>query len=231
MSVDKIAIKFELPTFRITNNRCSIDVTDTYAFIEGLRYFAQLNKCDIMCDTETPISHNVVRLGKFYRNLVDYYATDTKEYNQRFWDATNSTGKHKYSMLTTLNGNIELIRFDDLDFLNGLVTLNNWISPENRIDFRINSVHTNSKLCQTYITYDEVDLNAIKELLTHHVISDLANIIIKYYMHRCSSKSYTLDPIQCETWYEVDDICRSCSTKMLEVPVRAKVRLEVIKDN
>jgi hypothetical protein len=233
MLTNQIALNFELPILRISNNRCSIKVTDTDAFIQGFHYLAQLIECGSVISYTKPLTQpNITHLGKNYPNLLDY-TIDTREYNQQFWNAVYHAGNSKYSVLITLNGNTDLIHFEDPDFLNGLITLNNWIAVSNRLDFKINSVHSNSKLCRTYITHgDKVDQKAVKDELVKYVILDLVNIIIDYNICKCDNKTFTFEPIHCETSYDLtENICRSCSTETLESPVRARVRLEVIKDN
>jgi hypothetical protein len=207
------------------------------AFIQGVNYvISKINyvktKFALYCNA--PVLNNEIIIDNTHSYLLNY--TDDK-YNSRFNNLLGEYNKdYKYSALITQYQCPRLIRFHDLDFLEGLMTISKWISVNNWSNFKVNSIHVDSKLYRSYITYDteKPDYNSIRKLLKSYIIDDLVDIIMGYYTTTCNyGGKCDTTVVYCETLCEIGrDVCSICELKLKSIPMKSpckvKVRLEML---
>lgn len=212
------------------------------SFIRGFYYVVGSLKLSLHWQSDhdhNVFYYNVSVLDKSHTLLN--YKIPIKEYNRLFAVFGELCyNRCRYAVLITYKDECKLLWFDDLDFLNGLITIKSWLASD--ADFKLHSIHDNMKLCHHYITYDYVSsidtlLENIRNILIQdYIIPDLADIIAGYYPDVCEFEGIIdgYEYAHCET--VCDFICDVCMSSELggkvgiRSPYKASVRLEVARE-
>jgi|SRR5579871_2302058 len=151
------------------------------------------------------------------RKLKNILWDNTIEANQRdnlFWSLCTNlsvTTKRKYLALvhTSVTG-YSIIQFNDLEFLEGLLTYSSWIRDDkhmwaNRIELRTFEGFSTVPLKIRYEipgNLEVKDIKTIKDILDLLLMHDLNNIILKYLIAQCTSNN---NGIKCVTLFNPED--------------------------
>ena len=187
-------------------------------------------------------SKTIKDYNKYLRLILhDYRIGIVFEQSSTVYDKSNIFGRY-IALIDECGESYSIIQFDDIEFMNGLLTFMKIGSSDTQINFRIDLIYDNEKLCHQYIKHDiKVDYTPVRNILLdiRIFVNDIVGIILEYYPNICEYESSykTMDRydylkyIHCETPCDIgQNICRICSgtdEDLCNFPFKTSVRLEI----
>lgn len=187
------------------------------------------------------ISDNFVK--GFYHFAKNYFngsiSLQSNQFSKIDFEPKIDNGYERYSILVIHNDLMKIIHFDDIDFLDGFLTLFEWMRRD-LIDLEIDILYYDYRRCYRYIDYNlkpdyDPVMTKLEDALNHILIKDIINIILEYYPNICNN--YDKNKYQyCDSMCEIDNIiCEVCKLhkKMpskCESAFKVSVRSKFAKD-
>lgn len=218
--MNHIMITTRSKNFRFTENQDDEYVTIkldnlTENFIKGFDYLAVMCSCELVTVLKNSIEVDNTDINSSRVELK----TSPENYQE-----LKNNGGHRYVMIFKFRSRYVLIRFDDIEFLNGLYTLMNWASNRIKFRFDIKSFYDykqpRNQLYNQYVKHDiNPNTESVKNIVSNLklIIDDLLNIVIEYYPNICNTvlnNNGSTFKVYCETLCDgTYDICEVCRNK------------------
>ena len=204
-----------------------IAIGDVFMDIDNIDYHV-LYSFD-KCKTTNEYEYN-----RYLQNILDDYKAGKISSTK----SPKSTKRYTALMDDCYN-EYNLLQFDDIEFMNGLLTFMK-IGLSELYQFAIEIIYDNEKLCHQYIKHDiKVDYTPVRNILLdiRIFVNDIVGIILEYYPNICEFQALPIDEcydyrkyIHCETPCDIgQNICRIHLRKhedLCNFPFKTSVRLE-----